>query len=200
MRRQFRFAVVVLLLFLSSNVHAQGQAIFSVSPAFSGYGQTVTADFNGDGVPDLISSNGTVLLGKGDGTFSVGTPISPGTLIATADFQRRWQAGPSGGFFQHGHFRRATGQRRRHVPGSDRHQRCLALDLPDYRRLEWRRQTGRVGPAESLHGIGRLSWKRGRNVRRRRELRFRVLKESPLERSDFAVILSAAHTGVERKR
>jgi hypothetical protein len=86
MRRQFRFAVVVLLLFLSSNVHAQGQAIFSVSPAFSGYGQTVTADFNGDGVPDLISSNGTVLLGKGDGTFSVGTPISPGTLIATADF------------------------------------------------------------------------------------------------------------------
>jgi hypothetical protein len=52
--------------------------------------QQVTADFNQDGKLDLVCSDGTVLLGNGDGTFRTGTPLNlNGTkpsLIATADF------------------------------------------------------------------------------------------------------------------
>ena len=47
----------------------------------------MTADFNGDGKPDLVSSDGTVLLGKGDGTFTTGTSLSvTGNAIAVGDF------------------------------------------------------------------------------------------------------------------
>jgi hypothetical protein len=79
---------VCLLLLLSPSSPAQ--SLFFVPPSYPGAGQTVTADFNKDGKPDLISSNGTVLLGNGDGTFTVGTPINVTglnpNLIATADF------------------------------------------------------------------------------------------------------------------
>ncbi|MBB6145694.1 hypothetical protein HNQ77_003655 [Silvibacterium bohemicum] len=48
-----------------------------------GSGVIVTADFNGDGIPDIAVANGTtnnitVLLGNGDGTFAA-TPNSPAT-------------------------------------------------------------------------------------------------------------------------
>ncbi len=43
----------------------------------------MTADLNGDGKPDLVSSNGVVLLGNGDGTFTTATALSvTGTSIA----------------------------------------------------------------------------------------------------------------------
>jgi len=86
-------SVVSILLFLSTNSYAQSANPFFVPPTYPGSGQTVTADFNGDGKPDLIFADGTVLLGKGDGTFTVGTPLgltglNSNTSIATADFNR----------------------------------------------------------------------------------------------------------------
>ena len=53
----------------------------------------VTADFNGDGYPDVAFTNGdvdrvSVLLGKGDGTFLAATKVSTGSLpiaVAGAD-------------------------------------------------------------------------------------------------------------------
>jgi hypothetical protein len=76
---------------LSSAAHAQSQNLFFRPPAYPIGGQTVTADFNGDGKPDLVTVDGTVLLGKGDGTFTVGTHWSLGprisvSAIATGDF------------------------------------------------------------------------------------------------------------------
>lgn len=86
-RRVFAiFLFLLLFLCLSSASWAQNQNLFLVPPTYPGSGQTVIADFNGDGKPDLVSVDGTVLLGNGDGTFTVGTAISPTNLIATADF------------------------------------------------------------------------------------------------------------------
>jgi hypothetical protein len=84
-------SALAILPLLYCNAYAQGSNPFFVPPTYPGTGQAVTADFNHDGKPDLIFADGTVLLGNGDGTFTVGTPLGvPGlnaaTLIATADF------------------------------------------------------------------------------------------------------------------
>jgi hypothetical protein len=86
-------SVSCVLLFLSINSYPQSANPFFVPPSYPGAGQTVTADLNGDGKPDLIFADGTVLLGKGDGTLTVGTPLglaglNSNTSIATADFNR----------------------------------------------------------------------------------------------------------------
>jgi hypothetical protein len=46
------------------------------------------ADYNGDGKPDILTSDGTMNLGNGDGTFKLGTPVSgsSGPVLAVADF------------------------------------------------------------------------------------------------------------------
>jgi hypothetical protein len=64
---------------------AQGQYNFLVPPAYSGTGNLFVADLNGDGKPDLLSSDGTLQLGNGDGTFIIGTPVA-GKPLAVADF------------------------------------------------------------------------------------------------------------------
>ncbi|HEY7329541.1 MAG TPA: FG-GAP-like repeat-containing protein [Gemmataceae bacterium] len=59
----------------------------SLVPTPSGvtFSSQVTADFNGDGIPDLVSgSAGLVQLGLGDGFFGDSTPILGGT-VAVAD-------------------------------------------------------------------------------------------------------------------
>lgn len=89
-----RVCVVRLLLLITAHISlAQGQNIFFTAPTFvrdtgdQGRGQMVTADFNRDGKPDLITADGTVLLGNGDGTFTKGTALPfGGTSIATGDF------------------------------------------------------------------------------------------------------------------
>ena len=82
-------AVLLLVVCCSAYAQTGNQKLFFEPPVYAGSGQTVTADFNADGKPDLISADGTVLLGSGDGTFTVGTPLSIGNLynlIATGDF------------------------------------------------------------------------------------------------------------------
>src|ERR1700743_339928 len=98
MRRSFlRFIVqfsVVLCLFTFMDSRAafgQGTNPFVVPPTFSGNGQKFAADVNGDRKTDLVFSDGTVLLGKGDGTFTTGTSWNPTgsttvSLSAVADF------------------------------------------------------------------------------------------------------------------
>lgn len=87
----FSFAV---LLLLASSAFGQGANPFFTPPTFSGNGQAISADVNGDGKPDLLFFDGTVLLGKGDGTFTTGTawrstsgtPNIIGNQFAIADF------------------------------------------------------------------------------------------------------------------
>jgi hypothetical protein len=71
----------------------KGNFTAATSSAISGPVQPlVAADFNQDGILDLVLSNGTVLLGKGDGTFVVkGSPLNfaggtGGLLPAVTDF------------------------------------------------------------------------------------------------------------------
>ena len=62
-----------------------GQVSFFQPPSYAGSGALFSADFNGDGKPDLLSGDGTLQLGNGDGTFAAGTQV-PGTPLAVADF------------------------------------------------------------------------------------------------------------------
>ena len=78
-------AVALPLALSPSLAVAQGQYNFIVPPTFTGDGNLFVADFNGDGKPDLLDSNGNLQLGDGDGTFTAGIPISGGPL-AVADF------------------------------------------------------------------------------------------------------------------
>jgi len=80
--------VVLSLAFLRvspSWAATQSQVSFFTPPAYSGSGSLFVADFNGDGKPDLLSSDGTLELGNGDGTFTLGTPVT-GTPVGVADF------------------------------------------------------------------------------------------------------------------
>lgn len=78
-------------------------ALSFAAPTLPGYANAaatpiqnmVTADLRGNGKKDIICSNGLVLLGNGDGTFSAGTPAFPyaqdsvysmGPNIASGDF------------------------------------------------------------------------------------------------------------------
>jgi hypothetical protein len=83
-------AWLFIVLIASVLAHAQTQTLFFQPPSYTAPGETVTADFNQDGKPDLVSIDGTVLLGTGDGTFRPGTPLNLNgtkpTLIAAADF------------------------------------------------------------------------------------------------------------------
>jgi hypothetical protein len=87
-----RFAKILLgILIVASIAHAQTQNMFFQPPVFPGGGPYFTADLNLDGKADLIGSDGTVLLGNGDGTFKTGTPWTTNApnftqLAAVADF------------------------------------------------------------------------------------------------------------------
>jgi FG-GAP-like repeat/FG-GAP repeat len=83
----FLSALSCWFLVLSFSLHAQ--VSFLQPPSYSGTGGVFTADFNGDGKPDLLTSDGTINLGNGQGTFTTGTQVAvPDGLqvLAVADF------------------------------------------------------------------------------------------------------------------
>jgi hypothetical protein len=73
------------VVFLMLSLLGQAQVSFFQPPTYSGGGPLFVADFNGDGKPDLLSSDGFLNLGSGNGTFTPGTQVS-GTPLAVADF------------------------------------------------------------------------------------------------------------------
>jgi hypothetical protein len=83
-------AISILALPLLLVPFAQGQISFLIDPLpyVSGTGVTYLSDLNSDGNLDLVFGDGTVLLGKGDGTFNTGTAVSlpsGSTVMAVAD-------------------------------------------------------------------------------------------------------------------
>lgn len=78
-------AVIRLLVCFTLGSTVWAQLSFLQFPTYSGSGNAFSADFNGDGKLDVLTSDGTMNLGKGDGTFTLGTPVS-GTPLAVADF------------------------------------------------------------------------------------------------------------------
>jgi hypothetical protein len=69
---------------------ARGQATFFTPPTYAGGSssgsQTLyVADFNGDGKPDILTPDGTLNLGNGDGTFKLGSAVIGG-IAAVGDF------------------------------------------------------------------------------------------------------------------
>src|SRR5277367_4716053 len=73
------------LVFLLLSPTVQAQVSFFQPPTYVGSGNVFAADFNGDGKPDLLTSDGTLNLGNGNGTFKLGAQVS-GTPLAVADF------------------------------------------------------------------------------------------------------------------
>jgi FG-GAP-like repeat/Abnormal spindle-like microcephaly-assoc'd, ASPM-SPD-2-Hydin len=77
-------AILSLLGAVSASV-AQVQVGFFTPPTYAGNGPVFVADFNGDRKPDILAADGTLSLGKGDGTFATGTSVA-GQPLAVADF------------------------------------------------------------------------------------------------------------------
>src|SRR5580692_7275105 len=75
-------------MFVVLSLSVQAQVSFFQPPTYAGAGNVFVADFNGDGKPDILTSDGTMNLGNGDGTFTPGVSLS-GTniaVLAVADF------------------------------------------------------------------------------------------------------------------
>lgn len=85
MKRAPLVVIGVSVAFLIACCSVQAQVSFFQPPTFSENGAFFVADFNGDGKPDILSGDGTMNLGNGDGTFTPGTTVSGGVL-AVADF------------------------------------------------------------------------------------------------------------------
>jgi hypothetical protein len=85
MKRGFLLAVLLSFVLVIPALPLQAQVSFSQFPTYTGSGTIFVADFNGDGKPDILCSDGTLNLGNGVGTFRLGTPVS-GTPLAVADF------------------------------------------------------------------------------------------------------------------
>jgi hypothetical protein len=65
---------------------AGAQNPFFSPPMYTGGGQTITSDINGDGKPELVTADGTVLVNNGDGTITTGTSLwVTGNAIAVGD-------------------------------------------------------------------------------------------------------------------
>jgi hypothetical protein len=79
---------LVSLVFIALSGRVQAQVSFFQPPQYSGSGNVFITDFNGDGKPDILTSDGTLNLGNGDGTFKLGTSLSGSAVpvLAVADF------------------------------------------------------------------------------------------------------------------
>jgi len=90
--------VICSCLILAGPVQAQisfyqPMTVTDCSYAGNGGSKLFVADFNGDGMPDLLCSDGTLNLGNGDGTFKPGPSVplvspnqAPQGILAVADF------------------------------------------------------------------------------------------------------------------
>jgi hypothetical protein len=83
--RVVRLLGILLLLGTVAAPVALAQVNFSMPPTYLGGGSVFVADSNGDGKPDILTGDGPMNLGNGDGTFTPGTPVVGGAL-AVADF------------------------------------------------------------------------------------------------------------------
>jgi hypothetical protein len=74
------------LLGVVSAPSAVGQVSFLSTPTYTGQGTPFLADFNSDGKTDILTGgDGTMNLGNGNGTFTLGTTVVGGAA-AVADF------------------------------------------------------------------------------------------------------------------
>jgi hypothetical protein len=80
-----RMIAILSLLGVIAAPLSQAQVSFFTPPTYAGSGPIFVADFNRDGKPDILASDGTLNLGNGDGTFTTGTSVT-GTPLAVADF------------------------------------------------------------------------------------------------------------------
>jgi hypothetical protein len=93
MRKRTWLLLVLFFSLVDLSLPARAQVSFFQPPTYadrtSGGRQLFVADFNRDGKPDILVSDGTLNLGNGDGTFKLGTPVSTpvsGGVLAVADF------------------------------------------------------------------------------------------------------------------
>jgi hypothetical protein len=85
MRKRTWLLLAALFSSAVLSLPTMAQASFFQPPRYAGSGNLFTADFNGDGKPDLLSGDGTLNLGNGNGTL-IAKPKIGGTPVAVADF------------------------------------------------------------------------------------------------------------------
>ena len=90
MKRESRIPAVIALMLFALSFKVQAQVSFFQPPTFaggstSGLATPFVADFNGDGKLDILTPDGTMNLGNGDGTFKKGPSVS-GSPLVVADF------------------------------------------------------------------------------------------------------------------
>lgn len=76
------------VMFLAFSAYLRAQVTFFQPPTYAGSGTVFVADFNRDGKPDILTSDGTMNLGNGDGTLQARHQVVlsyPG-ILAVADF------------------------------------------------------------------------------------------------------------------
>jgi hypothetical protein len=88
MKRESVVLTIAFLMFVAVSFPMRAQVSFFQPPTYAGSGNVFVADFNGDGKQDILTSDGTMNLGNGDGTFTPGTSVSvsSGQVLAVADF------------------------------------------------------------------------------------------------------------------
>jgi hypothetical protein len=80
---RFTQRLTYLAILSGLTTFAHGQLNFSTPPTYAGNGNFFVANFNGK--PGILTADGTINLGNGDGTFKTGTTVT-GTPVAVADF------------------------------------------------------------------------------------------------------------------
>jgi hypothetical protein len=80
-----RLLIILSLLSAILAPVALAQFTFAMPPTFAGSPPGFVADFNGDGKPDILSSDGSLNLGNGDDTFHTAVQLNT-AVLAVADF------------------------------------------------------------------------------------------------------------------